>query len=343
LAIVTHLRSAGRPRLHHTPPSGWVNDPLGLTWHDGRYHLFFQLVPDSTTWTVGCHWGHATSTDLVTWTSEPVALSPDGDEAGVWSGSLVVADDGGAVIFYTGVAAADPDLGWVRRAVPIDATWRAWEKQDVVVRVPDGEDVAAFRDPYVYRDVNGTGWRMLLAGATAGGLPALWMFTSPDLEEWTYAGRAAVGDGSRGSVWECPSLLRLDGGTVLVVADGDPGKGSHASYSWVEEEGDRLVTGPWRRLTYGAYYAASGFRDAEGRPGLVHWIRDVAGEGWAGGHSVPHLLAREGDLLVARPHPALAAHTRRVGSVDVVEDGPIVEVLSRAGVLAVVQPWPDSV
>jgi beta-fructofuranosidase len=332
-----------RPAVHHTVAAGWVNDPLGLTWHDGRYHLFFQFLPDRTTWAVGCHWGHATSTDLITWSPEPVALSPDADEEGVWSGSLVVDDQGGAVIFYTGVAAANPDLGWVRRAAPTDATWSSWVKQDVVVRVPEDGDLVAFRDPFVYRDLDGVGWRMLVAGAIAGGRPALWMFTSPDLEEWTYAGRAAVGDGSRGSVWECPSLLRIEGGTVLVVADGDAGQGSHASYAWVENVGDRLVTGPWRRLSHGDYYAASAFRDADGRPGLVHWIREVAGDGWAGAHSVPHLLARDGDLLVARPHPALAAYTRRVGSVDVVEDGPIVEILTRAGVLAVVQPRPDSV
>jgi beta-fructofuranosidase len=130
-------------------------------------------------------------------------------------------------------------------------------------------------------------------------------------------------------------LLRVGGRSVLVVADGELGRGSHASYAWVDEDGDRLVPGPWRRLSYGAYYAASPFVDADGRVGLVHWIRDVAGDGWAGAHSLPHLLSREGDLLVARPHPAIEAQTRRTGGVQVVVDGPVVEVFSPAGVLAV--------
>ncbi len=317
--------------------SGWVNDPLGLTFHrhehEGRYHLFFQYVPGRTTWDVGCHWGHATSPDLVAWTAEPVALSPDGDEDGVWSGSLVL-DADTPTIFYTAVDADDPEIGRVRRAVALDPDWRAWEKRDVVVRLPDGEPAVAFRDPFVYRSANGEGWRMLLGGGLSDGRPAVWMFTSPDLLTWEYAGRLD-GSGESGSVWECPMLLRVGGRSVLVVADGELGRGSHASYAWVDEDGDRLVPGPWRRLSYGAYYAASPFVDADGRVGLVHWIRDVAGDGWAGAHSLPHLLSREGDLLVARPHPAFEAQTRRTGGVQVVVDGPVVEVFSPAGVLAV--------
>jgi beta-fructofuranosidase len=332
-----------RPALHHTVTTGWVNDPLGLTFHrhqhEGRYHLFFQYVPARTTWDVGCHWGHVTSPDLVHWTAEPVALSPGDGEDGIWSGCLVL-DGDTPTIFYTAVDADDREIGRVRRAVALDEGWRTWAKQDVVVRLPEGETAVAFRDPFVYRSVDDDGWRMLLGGGLADGRPAVWIFTSPDLHAWEYAGRLD-GTGDTGSVWECPMLLRLDGRSVLVVADGELGQGSHASYAWVDEEGDRLVPGAWRRLSYGAYYAASPFVDAEGRVGLVHWIRDVAGDGWAGAHSIPHLLAREGDRLVARPHPAVAEHTRRVGEVQVLVDGPVVEVFSPSGVLAVVLP--DSV
>ena len=66
-----------RPTCHFTPASGWVNDPYGVTWRDGRYHLFFQHVPGAAAWDVAQHWGHAVSDDLVTWRELPVVLSPD--------------------------------------------------------------------------------------------------------------------------------------------------------------------------------------------------------------------------------------------------------------------------
>ena len=149
-----------RPLLHHTPETGWVNDPYALTWHDDRYHLFFQYVPGRVTWDLGCQWGHATSTDLLTWEQQPVALPlGDGDD-GCWSGSLA-----GGVIFYTSVAEGDPDRGRVRRAVPDDDGWTTWTKQEVVVEAPP--EATHFRDPFVLRDAEG--WRMVVGCATEDG------------------------------------------------------------------------------------------------------------------------------------------------------------------------------
>ncbi len=120
--------STPRPALHYAPPSGWVNDPLALTFHEGRYHLFFQYVAGRTTWDVACAWGHATSPDLHTWETQPVALEVGDGEDGVWSGSLV---DG--IVFYTAVDAGNADQGRVRRALPDDASWTTWRKEDVVL------------------------------------------------------------------------------------------------------------------------------------------------------------------------------------------------------------------
>ncbi|MET0526712.1 MAG: glycoside hydrolase family 32 protein [Nocardioides sp.] len=299
------MTTAPRPLVHHTPVSGWVNDPLGLTFHDGRYHLFFQYVPDSTTWDVACHWGHATSDDLLTWTPEPPALSPGDGEDGVWSGNLVRTAAGDAVAFYTAVDAENREIGRVRRAVPTNASWREWTKEEVVVRLPEDEPAVAFRDPFVYAD--GAGWRMLMGGGLPGGVPVVWMFTSADLRSWTYAGRALEGGPGPSTIWECPVLVDIGGRQALVVSDCEPGAPLHVAYAWVEAVGDRFDAGPWRRLGYGSYYAASTFLDADGRPGLVHWVREVidTDAGWAGVTSLPHLLERDGERLVARPHPAL--------------------------------------
>ena len=282
-----------------------MNDPLGLTFHEGRYHLFFQYVPDRTTWDVACQWGHATSDDLLTWTPEPPVLAPDESEDGVWSGNLVRTASGGTAVFYTAVDADDREIGRVRRAVPTDDTWQTWTKEEVVVRLPEGEPADAFRDPFVYAD--GAGWRMLVGGGLAGGVPVVWMFTSPDLHGWTYAGRAVEGGEGPATIWECPVLVDVEGRQALVVSDCEPGAPLQVSYAWVRADGDGFEVGEWRRLGYGALYAASTFLDADGQPGLVHWVRDVAGPGWAGVTSLPHLLTRDGDRLVARPPSTLGA------------------------------------
>ena len=274
--------STPRPALHHSPPSGWVNDPLALTFHEGRYHLFFQYVAGRTTWDVACAWGHATSPDLLTWETQPVALEPGDGEDGVWSGSLVRGPE--PVVFYTAVDAADADQGRVRRAVPDDPSWTTWRKEDVVLTPPADGGVRAIRDPYVA--AYDGGWRMLLAGALTDGSGALWTSRSDDLVTWSPPVLAASG-AEQGSLWECPVLLEVDGRRVLVLSVGGPGDQHAVVCSFVEDHGDRFDLGPWQRLTYGpSLYAASGFTDADGRPGLVAWLRGVgdAEDGWMGAH-----------------------------------------------------------
>ncbi len=306
--------STPRPALHHSPPSGWVNDPLALTHHDGRYHLFFQYLPDRTTWAVDCQWGHATSTDLLVWETQPVALAPGDGEDGVWSGSLVQPPGGPPVMFYTAVDAGDADQGRVRRAFPDSVSWTSWRKEDVVLGPPADGSATAFRDPYVAPYEHG--WRMLLAGGLTDGSGALWSSRSDDLVAWSPPVVAASG-GDLGPLWECPSLLDVAGRLVLVASVGGPGDQHEVAYAWCEhDDGDLLDLGPWHRLTYGpSLYAASGFFDAGGQPGLIAWLRKVgdAEAGWMGAHSLPWGLHTVGEVLVARP-PAVVLE-RRAGAV----------------------------
>src|SRR3954471_487360 len=111
---------AMRPLLHFTAGAGWINDPHGLTYRDGTYHLFFQHLPTASAWAPDCHWGHATSPDLLRWTEQPVALRPGDGDDGCWSGSVVAPGDGDAALFYTSVRAPNLELGRVRRARPAD-------------------------------------------------------------------------------------------------------------------------------------------------------------------------------------------------------------------------------
>ena len=91
-----------RPAIHFTPPRNWLNDPHGICWADGKYHLFYQHNPAGKDWAPGIVWGHATSSDLLHWHHQPVALAPYQDEAGCWSGSVLL-QDGRPTIFYTSV------------------------------------------------------------------------------------------------------------------------------------------------------------------------------------------------------------------------------------------------
>jgi beta-fructofuranosidase len=301
-----------RPTLHFTPRTGWINDPCGLTWHEGRYHLFFQHVPGSTTWQHRQHWGHAVSDDLVTWTERPVAIAPGDGDDGIWSGTVV--EDR---LFSTSTVEADGGLGRVRVACADDASWDTWTKGPVLVSTQPGLVVSQLRDPFVLRQ--GDLWRMVLGAGTGTGVPMVLTWTSPDLEQWTYDGVLASGadvhDLWPGEAWECPQLFELDGSWVLVVSVWTPDGTHHEVYGVGDLVDGQLVTRSWHRLTYGpAPYAGSAFVDAEGRRCLVHWLRGVADEdaGWAGAHSVPHVLRVEGDRLVAAPHPAVESEVEEL-------------------------------
>jgi beta-fructofuranosidase len=297
-----------RPLRHHTPETGWINDPYALTWHDDRYHLFFQCVPGRTTWDLGCHWGHATSADLLTWERQPVALAPGDGDDGCWSGSLA-----GGVIFYTSVTEGDPDRGRVRRAVPSDDHWTTWTKQEVVVEAPP--EATHFRDPFVHRDADG--WRMVVGCATEDG-PAVWSYRSDDLLRWRSEGVVAARPGTEwtGQGWECPALLEVDGRTVLLVSVWEPEALHCVAYAICSPDATGLNPGTFRRLSYGAsYYAASVFSDHHGRPGIVAWLRDVAdvGAGWAGATSLPALVSLRADRLVLTPPTETTAWSPTIG------------------------------
>jgi beta-fructofuranosidase len=300
---------AGRPQLHLTARGGWVNDPLGLTFHDGQYHLFFQHVPAVTAWAPSCQWGHATSPDLLRWTERPVALLPGGGDDGCWSGSIAVDEDGRPVLFYTSVTVPDVHIGRVRTALPVDRTWDSWVKQDVVARLPPGVDAVAFRDPYVYRD-DGR-WRMLVGAGLADGTPTALGYVSDDLETWEYDGPLVPESAHEtdnvwtGSLWECPQLFPLGDARVLVVSVWDADVPHHVACAVGSVSRGRFTPHTWQRLTYGpCYYAASAFADEHGRRGLMLWLRDIrdAGGLWTGALSLPHLLELDGGTVRCTPH-----------------------------------------
>lgn len=307
-----------RPLIHFTAEHGWINDPLGMTYRDDVYHLFFQYVPDSLEWQPHCHWGHAVSSDLVTWTEREIALAPGDGDGGVWSGSVIDHPDHGPLLFYTSVAISDVAIGTVRVANPTDHTWDQWSKGDVVVVAPDDLEARAFRDPYVFRDVET--WRMLVGTSLADGTAAAASFSSKDCLRWDFDGLAAERPCTvrepvwTGSLWECPQVFEIDGNHVMVTSVWEDDVLHYAAYAVGSYHDGVFEASSWHRLTFGdSYYAPSFFRDSEGAPCLILWLRGPGGEesGWKGALSIPQRISFRDGLLRCEPHPVALEALRR--------------------------------
>lgn len=306
-----------RPQFHFTAETGWINDPHGITYRDGQYHLFYQYVPGSLVWAPNCHWGHATSPDLFAFDQLPIAIAPGDGDDGIWTGSLVTDDAGASTIFYTSVVQPDIGIGRVRTAAPAGEDWVDWVKGPVVVEPPKDLDIVAYRDPFVFRDSDG--WRMWLGAGLADGTATALAYGSTDLASWTYEGIAAHRSTDQtepvwtGALWECPQLFELDGRHVLVSSVWDDDVLHYVAYGIGDYVDGIFTATTWGRLSYGnSYYAPSFFRDAAGRPSLTFWLRHIEDPeaGWASAHSVPHTLSLDGDVLVAAPHEGLLAYRR---------------------------------
>lgn len=243
-----------RPALHYTPAANWMNDPNGLVFHQGVYHLFYQYHPQGMTWGP-MHWGHATSTDLVDWQEQPVALAPDALGM-IFSGSAVV-DEGnraglgpaGAaplVAVFTHHRAADTAAGQPSEerqslAFSLDGG-RTWAKYagNPVLPNPGLKD---FRDPKLCWLAARGCWLMTLACGDR-----MRFYSSPDLKAWTLESEFGADAGAHGGVWECGDLFPLtaaEGRThwvlLVSVTPGGPNGGSATQYFVGDFDGHRFT------------------------------------------------------------------------------------------------------
>lgn len=235
-----------RPEYHFTPAKGWMNDPNGLIYIDGEYHLFFQHYPDSTVWGP-MHWGHAVSTDLINWEELPIAIYPD-SLGYIFSGSAVydeantsglgTSENPPFVAIYTyhdmaGEKSGATDFQKQAIAYSLDKG-RTWVKYDGNPVLPN-QGIKDFRDPKVSQVTQADGqkiWVMTLAVKDR-----IQFYGSPNLKEWNLLSEFGIGVGAHGGVWECPDLLPFtapDGSQkwVLLVSinPGGPQKGSATQY-----------------------------------------------------------------------------------------------------------------
>ncbi len=200
-------REKYRPLYHHTPAYGWMNDPNGMFYKDGVYHLYFQHNPYGSTWG-NMHWGHSTSTDLVHWEYEGDALLPDAWGT-VFSGSAVVDKDNTAgfgrdaiVAFYTSAKPTpwgDAQMQSIAYSTDGGKTFTKYAGNPVLTSTERD-----FRDPKVFWYAPGKHWVMMLAVGQQ-----MQIFTSDNLKEWKHESDFGLKQGAHGGVWECPDLVEL--------------------------------------------------------------------------------------------------------------------------------------
>ena len=330
------------PRLHVRPRWGWLNDPNGLCRVDGTYHVFFQHNPYEPVHG-HVHWGHASSTDLLGWTEQPLALVPQPgtpDAAGCWSG-CVTDDDGTPTAVFTAV----PDHAWNAGALLArsDRSLVGWTPGEAFVAGPPFTDgIDEVRDPFVFHV---DGHRYVVQGAgSRHGRPSLLLWAADDLEHWVDLGPLLTEDDpvaavvAEANIWECPNLVRLP------CADPDDGERwvlLVSLWRWVDEVhelagvrylvGDLQPVGPGLRFVAAsggvvdhgaAFYAPQVLPDGD-RTLLWGWSWEVGRSenqvrdaGWAGVVTFPRELYLDADRALGA-RPARELEQLRSGGLDV--------------------------
>ena len=300
-----------RPRFHFTPKQGWMNDPNGMIYLNGQYHLFFQHYPDGTVWGP-MHWGHATSSDLVQWKEQPIALYPDSIGM-IFSGSAVLDKNNTSGLGRGGIAplvaiftqhnmpgekAGRTDFQNQSIAYSLDEG-KTWTKYagNPVLKTPNIKD---FRDPKVIWHEPTQKWIMNLAVADH-----VEFYSSPNLINWTKESEIGKNLFAHGGVWECPDLLSFNhfGKTIWVLLvsmnPGGPNGGSATQYIVGDFDGHEFkpFSTDIKWMDYGPdNYAGVTFSNVGDRKILIGWMSNwnyanvVPTEKWRSAMTVPREL-----------------------------------------------------
>jgi len=204
-----------RPAFHFTPKENWMNDPNGMFFLNGTYHLFFQYYPEGNTWGP-MHWGHATSKDMIKWEEQPIALEPD-EQGYIFSGSAVVDTENTSglgdgqtppvIAMFTyhdpeGEEEGREDYQTQAIAYSLDEgkTFTKYEGNPVI----ENPGIRDFRDPKITRDEVHDQWVMVLSADDI-----TMFYTSQNLKDWELASEFGKGIGAHGGVWECPDFIQM--------------------------------------------------------------------------------------------------------------------------------------
>jgi len=214
-ATAGDYRELHRLQYHFSPPTQWMNDPNGMVYYEGEYHLFYQYHPNGNVWGP-MHWGHAVSRDLVHWENLPVALYPDDSLGMIFSGSAVVdwkntsglgADGRPPLIavftFHNSAAVEQTNTFQTQGIAYSNDRGRTWSQYSGNPVLPN-PGIRDFRDPKVFWHEASGQWVMILAVQDR-----IHIYNSPNLIDWTFGSEFGANAGAHGGVWECPDLFSL--------------------------------------------------------------------------------------------------------------------------------------
>lgn len=313
--VTFYYTEAYRPQFHFSPEEKWMNDPNGLVYHKGIYHLFYQYYPDDIVWGP-MHWGHATSKDLIHWEHKPIALFPD-EHGLIFSGSAVVdtnntsgfgtGENPPLVAIFTyhdmeGEKAGRNDFQTQGIAYSLDNgdSWTKFDGNPVI----QNDGMRDFRDPKVFWNEIKNNWTMLLV---AGDHLQIWQ--SNDLKAWEKVSEFGKDKGAHGGVWECPDMFKLKvEGTdtekwVLLISinPGAPNGGSGTQYFVGDFDGTTFTTDQeeakwvdWGRDNYaGVTYNIVPENERIFIGWMSNWdyARDTPTEVWRSANTIPRNLS----------------------------------------------------
>ncbi|MDE6198391.1 MAG: DUF4980 domain-containing protein [Muribaculaceae bacterium] len=292
-----------RPAYHHTPLYGWMNDPNGMFYKDGTWHLYYQYNPYGSKWQ-NMTWGHSSSTDLINWTHHETAIEPDG-LGSVFSGSCVVDSantagfgENAVIALYT--SAGLNQMQSMAHSNDNGETFSIYPGNPIITLESEA------RDPNMFWNRETNEWNLLLAHALDH---EMLIFTSPDLKEWTLQSAFGKGLGAQDGVWECPDLMQLpvDGSDeqkwVLIcnLNPGGPFGGSATQYFVGDFDGKKFTADtdsegnvPTKWMDYGKdHYATVSWSNApDNRHTIIGWMSN-----WQYAAEVPTRQFRSANTL----------------------------------------------
>lgn len=295
----TTNREQYRPLYHHTPAYGWMNDPNGMFFKDGVWHLYFQHNPYGSQWE-NMTWGHSTSTDLIHWTFQGDPIQPDA-WGSIFSGSSVVDKNNTAgfgenaiVALYT--SAGENQTQSMAYSTDNGKTFTKYDGNPIITsNVPD------FRDPHMFWNEDIKKWNMILAAGQQMNI-----YSSDNLKDWKFESSFGTEYGSHGGVWECPDLMKMKvRGTdkekwmlVCNINPGGPSGGSATQYFVGDFDGHKFTCESKPEVTkwmdYGKdHYATVTFDNApNGRHVALAWMSN-----WQYANQVPTMQYRSANSI----------------------------------------------
>ena len=295
----TANREKYRPVYHHTPAWGWMNDPNGMFYKDGVWHLYFQYNPYGSQWE-NMTWGHSTSTDLIHWTFQGAPIEADAWGT-VFSGSAVVDHNntsgfgkGAVVAMYT--SAGENQTQSIAYSNDNGQTFTKYDGNPVLTsNTPD------YRDPHVFWNEDIKRWNMIMAEGQH-----MDIYSSADLKEWKLESQFGAEYGNHGGVWECPDLVKMKvRGTdqykwmlLCNINPGGPFGGSATQYFVGQFDGHKFTCESAPEVTkwmdYGKdHYATVTFDNApDGRRVAMAWMSN-----WQYANQVPTMQYRSANSV----------------------------------------------